>query len=72
MALFPLFLLFEVLSGFTEAWPMCMYSVSPRQQGDPEGDCCDLAADWRAILKRYLRRSRRRVVESLLEPLDGS
>jgi hypothetical protein len=42
MALFPLFLLFEVLSGFTEAWPTCMYPVSPRQQGDPEGECCDL------------------------------
>jgi hypothetical protein len=21
---------------------MCMYSVSPRQQGDPEGECCDM------------------------------
>jgi hypothetical protein len=21
---------------------MCMYSVSPRQQGDPEGECCDV------------------------------
>jgi hypothetical protein len=42
MALFPLFLLFEVLSGFTEAWPMCMYSVSPCWRGDPEGECCDL------------------------------
>jgi hypothetical protein len=21
---------------------MCMYSVPPRQQGDPEGECCDM------------------------------
>jgi hypothetical protein len=21
---------------------MCMYSVSPRQQGDPEGECCEV------------------------------
>ena len=30
------------LSGFTEAWLLCAIPVSPCQQSDPEGECCDM------------------------------
>jgi hypothetical protein len=41
-ALFPLYFPHAVLSGFTEACLLSENSVSPCQQSDPEGECCDM------------------------------